>query len=206
METYEHSLNNRRRYYRGAAKVGINFLKFEDGTVPGGRFLDQRNVHRLVQIYESEGYRPLEPENRVPALISQEQLDIAMDISNVSQADLQSRTEPPELYFDSDNALLCLSGKHRVAAAAATESIRPADKWCVVEMFTDGMLDARASSLTSSSNELKIFQNLRSSTSVRSILTRVAIHLEKFFTILDPINCLERMHWRTGGSRGSLQD
>lgn len=125
-------------YYRGSAKVKFVFLDFEKGNEEGGRFLDPKNVQRLVQVYSYEGCKPLEPENRIPALVSQADLCGALANSQLSQGDLlRWRGLPPELRFHHGGVLRCLAGRHRIHAADVYIE-DPLEKWWIVDLYLEG--------------------------------------------------------------------
>lgn len=132
------SFEVKQSYYRGSAKVKFGFLDFEKGN-EGGKFLDQKNVQRLVQVYRYEGCRPLEPENRIPALVSQTDLHCALSNSQLSQGDLFRWSGfPPELRFHHGGVLRCLAGKHRIHAADIYIE-DPLEKWWIVDLYLEGL-------------------------------------------------------------------
>lgn len=131
--------NDRRNYHKGLAKVILDHLEFEDGNVQGGRYLDERNVRRLVEVFGIEGCKPFEPEHRISALVRNEYLQEALELSGISETDLfQNQDSTPELRFGANRVLRCLFGKHRVEAARSFYA-DPKDRWWIVELYDDGL-------------------------------------------------------------------
>jgi hypothetical protein len=119
------------RYFRGCAKVKFPHLLCED-RIPGTRPLEDKNVRRLVEIFQIEGCQATEPENRIAAKISDDDLTNVLSKSNITQEDLVKSLEPPLLEFDPEVHLLCAQGKHRLEAAKECGLL----SW-VVELYID---------------------------------------------------------------------
>lgn len=125
----------RSRAYRGAAKVQIRHVLFEDNNQLGARPVDPKNVARLLKIYELEGCFRLEPEHHVPVLISSEALSAALRAAQLEAGSLMTCGEPPSLdlpYFP----IVGLHGIHRLKAA--NQHLDPDDKWWVVNFYLNG--------------------------------------------------------------------
>lgn len=137
------SSDERQIYYKGMAKIKLGHLVFDNGDVKGGRCLDKRNVRRLVEVFRIEGCKPYEPEHRISALVSRQQLQEALDLSGILETDLrQQQSSPRELHFNTDRVLQCLYGKHRIEAAQIFhEDSR--DKWWIIELYDDGLYFTR---------------------------------------------------------------
>ena len=131
------SFHEKKSHFRGSALINLKHLTFENDQVPGTRPLDQRNVARLIQIFELEGCRRLEPEHHVPAVISEKTFRDALKRSKVSEEVLLQHDKPPQLRFDDAVRLTCLHGKHRLTAA--DEFLLPGDKLWVVDLYKEGM-------------------------------------------------------------------
>lgn len=125
-------------HFRGQAKIHLKHLTFETDSLPGTRRLDDSNVDRLVKIFELEGCSPLEPEHHVPVIISLDVLNWALNNAHKSLSDLLSCANPPWISPESDVRLVCLHGKHRLAAAQ--EFLKPGHKWWVVDLYLDSVL------------------------------------------------------------------
>jgi hypothetical protein len=68
--------------YLGTAKVNINQIQFEP---PLPRDLDSKNVARLCEIFRKNQCRCLDINNHVPAIISQQDLAVALQNTNILQ-------------------------------------------------------------------------------------------------------------------------
>ncbi|TKA80621.1 hypothetical protein B0A49_04907 [Cryomyces minteri] len=134
----EFHFTQKQAHYRGRAKVKLLHLAFEGEHVPGSRWVDEKNVQRLVQVFETEGCYRLEPEHFVPALVRQADLDHALAASGLTQAELlDCGTIPPTLSLPSQCSLLCLHGRHRVEAAH--RHLGAFEKWWVVDLYIDDL-------------------------------------------------------------------
>jgi hypothetical protein len=78
----------RLQFYRGYIIIEFHNLVFEANSVLGSRLLDERNVARILKIFEIEGYGNLEPEYRVTTLIGQEILSNALLLLNLTRESL----------------------------------------------------------------------------------------------------------------------
>ena len=127
-------LVEKERAYVGKAKVALLDLVFDTSEVNAARPLDHRNVARLVKVFQLEGCLRLEPEHHIPALIQKSTLDDSLHALDLNPALLTTYGEPFRLTVD--KPLLCLHGRHRLAAAK--EHLSPEDKWWVVDLYLDG--------------------------------------------------------------------
>jgi hypothetical protein len=130
------SFREKASHFQGSASIKLKHLVFENDQVPGTRPLDRKNVARLIKIFELQECRRLEPNHYVPAVISEEILNTALQKAGISQANLLTKDEPPQLCLDNSIKLTCLHGKHRLAAA--DEFLLPGDKWWVVDLYKEG--------------------------------------------------------------------
>lgn len=124
----------RRLKYQGSARVNLAEIHFD---LHSSRQLDRRNIERLSNIFREEGCQNLTVENRIPAIISRQNLDVALAMANVSaQALLASpESEMPHLRFPAGQ-LHGLHGRHRLAAGF--EVLPPGRRWWVVDLYLDG--------------------------------------------------------------------
>lgn len=117
---YGHRTNElaaqRLQCYQGCAIIDFHHLKFETNPTLGSRQLDERNVERLLKIYEIEGCGNLEPEHRIAALLDQETLSKGMSQSGVTRDSLLDPTVQPRLLFEGGVRLNCVFGRHRLKA------------------------------------------------------------------------------------------
>ena len=131
-------LSERARAHRGIAKVRLTSICYETDSIHGTRAIDASNVARLQKIFELQGCLRLEPENNVPVLVLQDDLDAALKASSLQPEQLRGY-EPIALAFEA-KSLLCLHGKHRLEAAKKYfEYIEFEDTWWVVDLYTHGI-------------------------------------------------------------------
>ncbi|KAJ5084782.1 hypothetical protein NUU61_009361 [Penicillium alfredii] len=120
------------QYYQGCAIIELRHLMFEPDDVFGGRQLNERNVKRLLTIFEIEGCGNLEPEHRVAAIIDQETLTKTLTHTNLSRQALLDPTNQPRLLLERDARLTCVYGKHRLKAGEAFGE----NRW-LVDLYLD---------------------------------------------------------------------
>ena len=131
----EQLLRDRCVHYRGTAKLGLQHLTHRDNT---DFTLSEKNISRLVRVFETEGAQRLEPENFVPILFPQTRLQEVLRSNGVSQQDLLSdRTPPPLLRCAEDLQVVVLHGRHRLQAAE--QCLSPAQgRWWTVDIYDSG--------------------------------------------------------------------
>ena len=124
--------HERLRYYKGCAIVNFKHLVFGDGPV---RQPSNKNLERLLKIFEIEGCANLEPEHRVAAMINLESLQRALHASNISQTALIDPTKQERLELDENdrNRMTVIKGNHRLMAGQRFG----VDCW-LVEIYLDG--------------------------------------------------------------------
>lgn len=111
------------RAFCGSFKVPLDKLRAED--VPENpRQTDQSNIARLVDVFEKEGCWPLDPENHVEVLVSQQALE--------EEAPSKIGDFP---YFNPSSPLEYLSGHHRIEAARRFLTGR--DRWWIADLYLD---------------------------------------------------------------------
>ncbi|KAH7009179.1 hypothetical protein B0J12DRAFT_611800, partial [Macrophomina phaseolina] len=146
---YDTTLKERDRSFRGTAKIDFVHLQFEDCF----RQLDLKNVSRLVKVFEKEGCARLKPENRVPAIIPDEVLKVALQKNGLA-LDLNRspfHTDHPKVSFSADLRIQCLHGQHRIRAAE--KYLPKADRWWVVDLFSSGIFNHSAPFLNSEAKQ-----------------------------------------------------
>jgi hypothetical protein len=124
----------RNRKYRGTARINLKHI-FPHPSIC--RSLDPRNVDRLCEIFSKEGCRRLEVANHVTAVVSNDNLNAALQKAEVSAALLMSGTSDqyPHLPFSSGQ-VKCLHGQHRLKAGE--EFLSECDQWWTVDLYLDG--------------------------------------------------------------------
>ena len=121
--------------FLGTAKIRINSIAYEGGSTLGQSDLDDRNVARLLRIFDIEGCRP--DDWPIEALISNDLLAHALERSALSQSDLQ--TGGKFLQLPSGSSVTCIHGKHRLAAGRFQ---LPSDQnWWNVKLYSAGEFD-----------------------------------------------------------------
>ena len=75
------------RYYRGSAKVALGQLRHSESC---DYTLDEKNVRRLVDVFNTEGAQRLEPDHAVPALVSDHVLEASLQQMGITPTDASS--------------------------------------------------------------------------------------------------------------------
>ncbi|KAA8647895.1 uncharacterized protein ATNIH1004_006597 [Aspergillus tanneri] len=127
-------MRERYEHFRGHAKVGLEHLEFET-PLYGSRVYDQKNVNRLVRVFELEQCLRLEPAHHIVAIIDNETLQQAVTLSDVTEEQLRDASNLPWLFLPEGYRLSCLYGKHRIAAAK--KFLLPGDRWWSVTLYGD---------------------------------------------------------------------
>ena len=118
------------RTFCGLVKVPIDKLHHE--TIPTNpRQFDNKNVARLLKVFEDNECLRLEPDHYVSALISRDALPQFLRSGNIGDFILQ---EPQ--FFEPEHPLIYLHGRHRLEAAK--KYLAANDKWWVVKLYADG--------------------------------------------------------------------
>ena len=106
----------RLQYYQGCAIIRLQHLRFEGNDVTGTRDIAEKNVERLLRMFEIEGCGNLEPEHRVCATIEKDTLRRALEKSNITREALLDPTKQPYLILEGGDLMTCIYGKHRLKA------------------------------------------------------------------------------------------
>lgn len=128
---------DRSENYRGTVRVGLRRLAFAPEY---SRQIDRKNVERLKKIFSRPGgCLRLSPPNCIPAVIDQQDLDLAIQSTGTTLEALLggSEKEPPMLKLAPDYLLQCLHGQHRILAAL--EVLEPRDEWWTVHLYLSGL-------------------------------------------------------------------
>jgi len=123
----------RLQYYQGCAIIKLQHLRFEANRHTGIRDIAEKNVQKLLKMYEIEGCGNLEPEHRVSAIIEQEVLRRALAKSNLTREALLDPTNQPYLMLEGEDLMTCVYGKHRLIAGERFGEII----W-LVDLYLDG--------------------------------------------------------------------
>ena len=120
--------------YLGTAKIRIAHIACEGGSTQGQNDLDEKNVARLLRIFDIEGCRP--EEWPIDAVVSPNALQAALNYSALSQSDLT--TGGKLLEFPNGADVTCIHGKHRLAAGEY--HLPPPESWWTVKLYRNGEL------------------------------------------------------------------
>ncbi|PVH70499.1 hypothetical protein DL98DRAFT_436956, partial [Cadophora sp. DSE1049] len=138
----------RRLVCKGSALVRFEFLKWNEYVKrnEAKRRPDRQHVERVKRIFRTAGCRPLEINHHIPAVVSQQQLDAALedarrrgrwkaDVLPSNYATINAPDGYPELEFPS--GIECLHGLHRIQAGK--EWLAPTEKWWIVDLYLSGI-------------------------------------------------------------------
>ncbi len=120
--------------YSGTARIGLEWLYFRN------KQLNDKHVQDLQSRFRND-CRRLEARNHIPAIIDQQHLDAALQVSWRSEERLPTnpQDEIPELGFWTGYELECLHGRHRFQAAK--QALTPQDMWWTVDLYRSGRID-----------------------------------------------------------------
>ena len=112
----------------GTARIRLEWLYFRE------KQLDEKHVETLQLRFQKDCQR-LPARNHIPAVINQQHLDSALQISGIKDGLVRtnSQNEFPELSFWTGYQLECLHGKHRIQAAK--QALSPSDMWWTVDLY-----------------------------------------------------------------------
>ena len=121
--------------FRGFARVALGALEFAQALSNSHRPLAERNITRLVQIFNIEGCHRADRDNCLKAVVDESVLADALVTHSHSLLDKFPRDWKtiPVLPVQS---VQCLNGLHR--KLAAERFLAPNDQWWTVELFTTG--------------------------------------------------------------------
>jgi hypothetical protein len=122
--------------FLGTARVHIQFLDFPSDPREGQR--SKFRIDVLKERFVKEGCLHNDIRFRISAIVVQEQLDAAIQLSDISAATLMGngRNNPPDLLFPTGTRIECLYGYHRVQAG---HMVLPLDmRWWTVDLFRSG--------------------------------------------------------------------
>ncbi|KAH7364008.1 hypothetical protein BKA65DRAFT_532668 [Rhexocercosporidium sp. MPI-PUGE-AT-0058] len=137
----------RRLICKGSALVRFEFLRWNEYVKrnEAKRRPDQAHVERVKRIFRKAGCRPLEITHHIPAVVSQQQLDAALEdarrrgwkagILPSNYATINTPDGYPELEFP--GGIECLHGLHRIQAGK--EWLQPTEKWWIVDIYLSGI-------------------------------------------------------------------
>ena len=123
------------RCFKGYARVCLDVLEFKEAASAGHRPVSEKNVARLVRIFQIEGCQRADLQNFIKVTVSQDDLTSAQSIAPDSVLQhIPARWEDVALFPIS--SARGFTGLHRTLAAA--QYLAPNDKWWVVELYLQG--------------------------------------------------------------------
>ena len=125
----------RSKAFCGSIKYPLYRLHHERSDNP--RQLDQKNVQRLIRVFELEGCDRLNAANHVPALISKNSLTALLETVPGGVDRLKS-TDEEAVSVDLPDHLTYLHGRHRLEAAKRV--LAASEKWWVIDLYEEDLL------------------------------------------------------------------
>ncbi|KAF3091829.1 hypothetical protein TWF103_011391 [Orbilia oligospora] len=113
----------------GTAKVRFPALKFPLPPHSGHRFVDKRNVKRLVNIFKLEGCLNADPLNRISGFLCPNFGGLQDLKQHSTEFEIPLIELPP-------SSVECLYGHHRILAAR--EVLPIVDQWWIVDLYLSG--------------------------------------------------------------------
>ena len=119
--------------YKGTARIRLKWLHFQWNRP---RELDDKNVERLKADFRKD-CRRLDEHNHIPAVIDQQSLDAAEELSGTPAWRMGKYPQGgyPELVFPAGYRVECLHGRHRIQAAKELRL-----EWWTVDLYLAGRL------------------------------------------------------------------
>ncbi|KAF2458845.1 hypothetical protein BDY21DRAFT_283526 [Lineolata rhizophorae] len=123
--------------FRGKARIMLEILHYAPESM---REISRVNVGRLKDTFEKDGCYRLPPERHIPALIDISDLTRAIEYTGHKDVSLDVLLDnpkelPPLLKFPPSTYIECLRGKHRIQAAKECQTLKPPDKWWIVDLY-----------------------------------------------------------------------
>ena len=126
-----HLATERHHTLQGSAKISLSQLDI------GPKWeLNKKKLEDLKQAFQKNSVYPLQPKNRVEAIISHQDLKHALEKCGLTARDfwMKGPENHPMLDF-AGRQLRCLHGKHRIQAVRDALPLR---KWWIVDIYLDG--------------------------------------------------------------------
>ena len=121
---------SKRAHFKGSAKVPLPLLhSYASSTFT----FNAKNVDRLIQVFKIEGCYRLDPDHHVPATISRQSFEQALQDANINHHTLINSDDPPLIRPEGATVL---HGRHRLTAAQ--NYLNPNEQWWVVDFYNDG--------------------------------------------------------------------
>lgn len=131
----ESVLSDKRRHFRGRAKVSLDRLHYDGISMRGT--VDEKHINHLVKVFQAEGCSRLhDPNHYVPVIISRTDLEDAAAATNLRVLDLMQDRPPYFLNIREGTRIRVLHGEHRLRAAE--KFLEPTERWWTVVLYTTG--------------------------------------------------------------------
>jgi Protein of unknown function (DUF3723) len=128
------------RLFLGSAKIAIDNLDFTHHDSNKYEFLHIKRVQHLKSLFEESGCHRYHSKNRVSATVSQRDLEIACQASDVEIDTLKSQSYPPPQLVP-PKQFKCLNGRHRLTAAQQSEVGGDYIDWWIVDLYDESISD-----------------------------------------------------------------
>lgn len=107
------------------------------------RDIDKKNIDRLKNIFDEQQCLQAEPERHVPAIVSMTDLARAIEFTASPSVSIEKLLDNPKelpvlLKFPPGVHIECLTGKHRIQAAKECTTLKPSQKWWIVDLYLNG--------------------------------------------------------------------
>lgn len=120
--------------FKGTARVSIIHLDFPRPS----RQVEKKVIDQLIRDFDGEGCIREEPSHRIPAMIEDSVLAVALRKLSISAEMFKVRGDiPPTLQLESGVKLECLHGQHRILAAKEYFVLR-SERWWIVDLYGTG--------------------------------------------------------------------
>lgn len=132
IEDRAHKNNGLRQQFIGTARIALSSLEFAEG-----RQIDPEIVNNLKVLFRKTGCRRHDPDNYIPAFITDREMRDALRITGLKQGSFKTPSKDGSLHLlriPEGTQTFCLHGRHRIQAAR--EFMRAdTDKWWSVNLY-----------------------------------------------------------------------
>ena len=127
-------------YFHGFARIPLDEINLNlPEFIIKHRHENTKNVDRLINLFKSVGCHQAEPRHAISALISQDQLRLALDSLGLTELPKTPSLDVNTVPLLRPHLVYCLHGLHRVQAAKAF--LEDPDRWWTVRLYSSGNFD-----------------------------------------------------------------
>jgi hypothetical protein len=127
--------------FLGIARIDLDQISFTEALDPdeNHRAKSQKDIARLLNVFELEGCIRSEDRNFIEGLISEDYLDTALSTAGISKESFEERSRLPIRHTDDivhvrlRGPIQCNDGLHRISAAK--QFLDNNDRWWVVKLY-----------------------------------------------------------------------